>query len=244
MNKIKSLFLKILQNKIILDDKIVPVIIKDYWADMTPCITIYGYNKDKSHNRYYNTVKRPLNKDNPLYDSDKPNKKYPHLAEFTKHSYGIQINIWCNNEREREKIVEQVKHCLFLSRNNHYTYCSKYDSENNICKTINEQCKATLDTGYKGLMGLCPSPKEYHCCSLFNAYGVIKNSIHISSDYEQDEYDHRPPLKRSIIDIDLDYYDIIVFPSKPINCYETPQFETRSIEDNINELIEKFKEDG
>jgi len=92
-------------------------------------------------------------------------------------------------------------------------------------------------------MGLCPSPYEYHCCSLFNAYGVVKNSINIGSDYEQDEYDHRPPLKRSIIDVGLDYYDITVFPSKPIRCYEPPQFETNN-NININDLINNFKENG
>lgn len=218
MNKIKRLFLKILQNRIILDDKIVPVIIKDYWADMTPCITIYGYNKDKGGRRYYNTVRRPLKDNNPLFNEDKPNKKYPHLAEFVEHSYGIQINVWCNDERERDKIVDQVKQCLFLARNNHYSYCSKYDSETKKCKTIDEECKALNNITYKGLMGLCPSPRKYHCCSLLNSFGVVKNTLHISSDYEQDEYDHRPPLKRSIIDIELNYYDITVFDSKQVTC--------------------------
>ena len=245
MNKIKRLFLNILQNKIIYNDKIVPVVIKDYWIDMTPCITIHGYARNKGgRNRYYNTVLRPLEKANPLYDENNPSKRYQHLAEFTQHSYDIQINIWCNDEREREKIVNQVKKCLFLARNNHYTYCSRYDSENGFCKTINEQCKATLDNGYKGLRGLCPSPHEYKCCSLFKAYGVVKNSIYIGSDYEQDEYNHKPPLKRSIIDVELDYYDVTVFPSKTINCYETPQFEVGDVTDNINELIESFRENG
>ena len=63
-------------------------------------------------------------------------------------------------------------------------------------------------------------------------------------DYEQDEYNHKPPLKRSIIDVELDYYDVTVFPSKTINCYETPQFEVGDVTDNINELIESFRENG
>ena len=218
MNKVKRLFLKILQNKIVLDDQIVPAIIKDYWVDMTPCITIYGSNRRNSNNkRDYNRVMRPLKEDNPMYNPDKPNKKYPHLAEFTKHSYRVQINVWCNDERQREIIVNQVKDCLFKAHNNHYSYCSKFNDDK-TCETTGETCAALTDTGYKGIMGLCPNPCKYHCCSLMNSYGVVKNSVQIGGDYEQDENDHRPPLKRSIIDIELDYYDINVFDSKQSRC--------------------------
>ena len=94
------------------------------------------------------------------------------------------------------------------------------------------------------MRGVCPSPTEYHCCNVFSSYKVIKNTIIIGDDYEQDEYEHKPPLKRSIIKINLDYYDIKVFPSSVAWCYEPPQFETGSITDNINELIEKFKNNG
>ena len=68
---------------------------------------------------------------------------------------------------------------------------------------------------------------------------MIKNSIIISPDYEQDEYEQRPPLKRSIIDITLDYYEINVFPSNPVGCYEVPQFEVNNII-NLNKTIEDY----
>lgn len=245
MNKIKRLFLKLLQNKIIYEDNIVPVVIKDYWYDVTPCITIRGLSRDRGDYLTHRiTVKKPLDISHPLYNNEKPNKKYPHLAESTRKSYEIQINVWCNTEKDSEVIVEEVKNQLFLARNGHYTYCAKYDSETHYCKTINEPCKAINGYGYKGLRGLCPSPREYHCCSLFNAYNVIKNTIIISPDYESDEYDHKPPLKRSIIDIELDYYDIMLFPSNPYLCYETPQLEVKNSEDKINELIGKYSENG
>ena len=77
MNKIKRLFLKILQGNVIYDDNIVPVIIKDYWFDTTPCITIHGYVRKKGdYNRYYTTVQRPLDDEHPLYDNENPIKKY------------------------------------------------------------------------------------------------------------------------------------------------------------------------
>ena len=240
MNKIKRLFLRLLQDRIIYEDDIVPVVIKDYWYDTTPCVTIRGISRDKgSYLTHQITVKRPLDENHPLYDENNPNKRYPHLAESTRKTYEIQINIWCNNEKEREEIVNSVKNLLFLARNNHYTFCSQYDITDSNCKYLNEQCKAIDNYGYKGLRGLCPSPKEYHCCNIFNFYNVIKNSIIISPDYEQDEYEQRPPLKRSIIDITLDYYEINVFPSNPVGCYEVPQFEVNNII-NLNKTIEDY----
>lgn len=225
MNKIKTLFLSILQGKIIYKDKIVPVIVKDRWVDKTPCITIYGINRDKGQYLRQNVqVKKPLKKDHPLYNKDKPNKKFPHLAERTRHSYDIQINVWCNDEHERDCIVRQVKDCLFLARNYNYQYCTKYDKETFKCKTIDEECKARTVGGFRGLRGLCPNPKEYHCCNVFNAYNVIGNTVFISDDYEQDEYEHRPPLKRSIIDVSLDYYNYNIFPSNPFLCALPPRF--------------------
>lgn len=245
MNKIKRMFLRILQGKIVYDDKIVPVVIKDHWYDTTPSITINGEHKEsKDYLRQQITVQRPLKEDHPLYNAEKPDRKYPHLAERTRHTYEIEINVWCNDERQRDCIVKQVKHCLFLARNNHYTYCSKYDSETHECKTIGEECKSRTTQGYAHMRGVCPSPHEYHCCNIFSSYNVIRNTILIGDDYEKDEYEHKPPLKRSIIKINLDYYEIMVFPSNPAWCYETPQFETGSITDNINELIEKFKNNG
>lgn len=219
MNKIKSLFLHILQGKIHYKDKIVPVVIKDYWIDKTPCITIYGVSRDKyNYRRQTVQVKKPLNDTHPLYDSKHPNKRFPHLAERTGHSYDIQINVWCNDEYERDCIVRQVKQQLFLARNHHYTFCTKYDKESKQCKTTGETCEAITDKGFKGLRGLCPNPRKNKCCNVFKAYNVIGNTVHISDDYEQDEYDHKPPLKRSIIDVSLDYYNYNVFPSNPVYC--------------------------
>ena len=140
MNKIKRLFLKILQNNIIYNEDIVPVVIKDYWFDTTPCITIHGFNRDKNNLRWYTTTYKTVDETHPLYDSENPTKKYPFLSEVTKHSYEIQINVWCNNEREREKIVNQVKKCLFYARNSNYRYCANYDKETNKCSYLDDIC--------------------------------------------------------------------------------------------------------
>ena len=152
MNIVKRTFLQLLQNRIIFDDDIIPVVIKDYWYDVTPCVTITGFSRDKGrYNRQQRTVRKPLSEEHPLYDAENPNLKYPFLAEYQRKEYEIQLNVWCNNEREREEIVNQVRKLLFLARNHHYSFCVNYDKDTHYCNTIGEECKARTVTGYKGL---------------------------------------------------------------------------------------------
>lgn len=219
MNKVKRTFLLLLQGNVFYEGKVVPVVIKDYPIDTTPSITITGFNRDRGKYRPHQiTVKRPLPENHPLFDVDNPNLKYPFLAESTRKSYEVQINVWCNNEKERELIVNQVKECLFLCKNHHHNYCINFDKETRNCKTIDSICASLTDKGYKGLRGQCPAPKQYGYCNLLKSMGIIRNSLQISPDYELDEYDKKPPLKRSIIEVNLDFYDIFVFESKPVNC--------------------------
>ena len=221
MNIVKKTYLQLLQNRIIYDDDIVPVVIKDYWYDTTPCVTISGFSRDKGrYNRQQRTIFKPLSMDHPLYDEDNPDEKYPFLAEYQRKEYEIQLNIWCNNEREREEIVNQVREILFLARNHHYSCCINYDRDTHNCMKLGEECKARTNTGYKGLQGLCPAPRMYEYCNIYKSNGVLINTIRISPDYEKDEYDHKPPLKRSIIVINLDYYEIFMYPSKQTICMD------------------------
>lgn len=221
MNIIKSTFLQILQNKIIFNDDIVPVVIKDYWYDVTPCITITGFSRDRrKYHRQQRTIRKKVPVNHRLYDEENPDKKYPFLADYNRTSYEIHINVWCNDEYQREVIVNQVKQLLFLARNHHYQFCINYDKETHNCSTLNTECKARTDTiGYRQLRGLCPAPCQYDYCNILKANGVLSNTLHISPDYEADEYDHRPPLKRSVIEINLDYYEIFIHDSNPSECY-------------------------
>lgn len=218
MNKIKKTFLKLLQNNIIYNDDIVPVIIKDYWYDTTPCITIGGMDRTKKSPRQHTRECHPLPSTHPLYDENNPYKKYPHLVEKIGKSYEIWINIWCNNEEEREIITNQVRDCLFLCLNHHHKFCVNYDKTTKNCLYTEETCSALTDTGFRGLRGQCSKPYDNKYCNLFTKNGIKRNTIQIGADYEKDEYNHKPPLKRTIIEINFDYTDTRVFPSNPTNC--------------------------
>lgn len=238
MNIIKRTFLNLLQNKIILDDDIVPVIIKDYWADMTPCVTITGFSRDKGrYHRQQRTVYQPLPPTHRLYDETDPNKKYPFLAEYKRKEYEIQINVWCNNEREREEIVNQINDLLFLARNHHYKFCVNYDEKTFKCKTIDEECKARTTHSLRTPIGQCPTPVKLGYCNIFKSVGILPNTIHISPDYERDEYDHKPPLKRTIIEINLDYFDRHIYESDFIDCF---YIEIEASEPNEEKILQSL----
>lgn len=215
MNHIKKTFVKILREKIYVDDKLIPVIIKDYPYDHTPCITISGMNRDKgNHRRQQVNVLSKLDENHPLYDPKYPERRYPHSAEYSVKSYEITIHVWCDTERERELIVDQVYDCLFYCMNLHYFFCERYDKEDKSCKTTGEICEAITDKGYHGLRGVCPNKKNKPL-NIMSKNGIIKNSVHISPHYELDDLGKREPIKHSIIEINLDYKRIKVIRSNP-----------------------------
>ena len=215
MNHIKKTFVKILRDKIYVDDKLIPVVVKDYPLDKTPCITIGGFNRDRgNHRRQQVNVLRPLSKHHPLYDPKYPERRYPHSAEYSVKKYEIMINVWCNTEKERELIIDQIYDCLFYCMNLHYMFCVRFDPKTKLCETSNEICEAITDKGYHGLRGVCPSHHN-HPLNIMSQNGIIKNSVHISPHYENDSRDKREPLKHSVIEVSLDYKRIKVIRSNP-----------------------------
>ena len=215
MNHIKKTFVKILRGKIHVDEKPIPVVIKDYPYDKTPCVTISGFNRDKgSHRRQQVTVKSKLSENHPLYDPKYPERRYPHSAEYSVKSYEIDIHVWCDTEEQRELIVNQIYDCLFYCMNLHYAFCVRYDSKSRTCETNGEICEAITDKGYHGLRGQCPNHHN-EPLNIMSKEGIIKNSVHISPHYEADFRDKREPLKHSVIEVNLDYKRIKVMKSNP-----------------------------
>lgn len=222
MNKLKKTFVRILHGFVWYDDDIVPVVIKDYPLDKTPCITIQGMEKKKRNSRRQRSTEcHPLPKTHYLYDDENPHKKYPTLVEMVRRSYEIVINIWTNNEKEREIITEQVKDCLFLCLNHHHNYCINYNPHTKVCSTTNTICSSLKDKGFKGLRGQCPDTIENDYCNLFTYVGIRRNTINIGTDYDLDEYSPRPPLKRTVIEVSFDYIDKRILPSNPTLCLDS-----------------------
>ena len=216
LNHLKKTFVEIFREKIYVDDKLVPVVVRDYPYDKTPCITISGFNRDKGqHRRQQVNIKVPLPKDHHLYDENHPNKRYPHSAEYIVKSYEIDVQVWANDERERALIVDQIFDCLFYCMNFHHDYCVRYDHKTRICSTTGEECASLHHMGYHGLRGQCPNRKKYHPLNIMSANRIIKNSLHISPNYDDDDLSRREPLKHSVIEITFDYERLKIIKSNP-----------------------------
>ena len=240
MNRIKKTFVKILRKKIYLKGKEVPVIIKDYPIDKTPCITIDGMNRDYGRRRRQQiTVMYPLQKSHPLYDENHPHRKYPHVAEYVVKDYEVYIHVWCNTEEERELIVDQIYDSLFFCMNNHHHYCTRYNHKTKICSTTGEECMALYDKGYHGLRGQCPNTKKYRFENILTANNILMYSVHISPHYEDDDLDEREPLKHSVIEIPLKYQRIKVHRSNPVLSIEYRN--KYKPKDKYHSIIDKFK---
>ena len=162
MNHIKKTFVEILRGKIHIDDKPIPVVIKDYPYDKTPCVTITGFNRDKGkHRRQQVDVLSKLPKDHALYDPKYPERRFPHSAEYSIKSYEVDIHVWCDTERERELIVDQIYECLFYCMNLHYMFCVRFNPKYDECETTGEICEAITNRGWHGLRGQCPNHKNH-----------------------------------------------------------------------------------
>ena len=196
MNHIKKTFVEILRGKIHIDCKPIPVGVKDYPYDKTPCITITGLNRDKGrYRRQQVNVLSKLSEDHALYDPKYPEKRYPHSAEYSVKSYEIDIHVWCDTEKERELIIDQIYDCLFYCMNLHYAFCVRYDPKEKSCETTGDICEAITDKGYHGLRGICPN-KHNHPLNIMSKNGIIKNSVHISPHYEVNYLDKKEPLTK------------------------------------------------
>ena len=100
------------------------------------CAKIKDYLNDKKiYTSYY-----PLKKDHPLYDNDNPNKKYPQEMVEQSKLVSLQINLWCNTERQRYIINQKILELLNKAFNYHYSTCDNYNKNSKDCGTLKREC--------------------------------------------------------------------------------------------------------
>lgn len=215
MNVPELVIYKILYNRIIYNDKIVPVIVKKQLEDVTPCITISTIQSKYQNDKKIYSDKYPLKKDHPLYEKDNPRKLYPQeVVEQTKKII-LQINLWCNNEKQRYIIGKNIQQQLNYVLNHDYTYCINYDSETKKCKYLNETCKSINNTNSRGIKRLCINPNAYNYKNIFIANNI--HNVNIDTEFSLDELDKNPPILRTIYRINLDYIEKFVRGGNPTN---------------------------
>lgn len=127
-----------------------------------------------------------------------------HEIIVTRNNVEVWINIWANNEEERDHIRNQVEYRINQALANHYTTCANYNHGN--CNFIDDTC-ATLNTkNGRTAKNQCPYPEDYNYTSWFIKNKIIKNTFTISGRQDMDELNITQPILRTLIKLDMDYF--------------------------------------
>lgn len=151
----------------------------------------------------------------------------PSLAE--KHFVyrgDININLWCDNESQRQSLVEQILDCFYREQTYHYLYCPQY--ENGNCRTLSGVCPAVGRVN-----GNCPNPDKNGFSSLQYRHNIVMGSLMVEHPFELDEVSEHPPLLRSIFRCTADYVIIQGITTRvrratlgDVEVIEHPMYET------------------
>lgn len=199
MKLMEKAFHNLLQDNIIYDGSIVDCILGYAPIDETPCITINTADETFIRRRY---------------------AEIDHIQQIQKrYRDNVWINIWCNTNKERIKITEQVQNRILQAEANHYTTCSNYNHETTYCNVLKRECEALTSNKPRAKKNQCPNLNIYE--SFFKQNNIIKNTFCIDSITDLDELDISDVVLRTIIKLRMDYYTYYPIGGK---LYENIEF--------------------
>ncbi len=136
-----------------------------------------------------------------------PDRSIPKISQQVireERNITLDLNIWCDDEDQRDEITEKISEIFYQIQSDHYTFCQQYDNGN--CTYLNTPCKVDNTTA-RGIKNQCPKPQEYHYKNLFNAYDIIRASFDVAPAFILDDLTTTPPVLRSIIRVSFSYYE-------------------------------------
>ena len=197
--------IRMLQGRVILEDSTdVRIVKRDYPIDKTPCITIDNSSGTAviQKNITYKDFRIP--EDHPQYDKDNPNKTISQQVIREERNITLDLNVWCDDEDERDEISEKIRQLLYQVQSDHYTFCKNYNNGN--CTFLEGSCQVD-NTTMRGVKGQCPKPKDYHYENIFNTFDIIRATFDVAPPYIFDDLTTNPPTLRSIIRVSFSYYN-------------------------------------
>ena len=198
--------LRILQGKIILDDGTdVRIVKREYPIDKTPCITIDDSGGTAIVQKHITNKDYTLSPSHPQYDETNPDKTISQQVIREERTITMELNIWCDNEDERDEITDKIRELFYQVQSDHYKFCNNYNNGN--CKFLNRSCEATSPDSMRGIKNQCPKPYDYHYQNIFKTYDIIRATFDVAPPYILDDITTTPPVRRSIIRVSFGYYD-------------------------------------
>lgn len=195
-----QLIVEVLKDNVLINDSPVKLVKQVSPIDKTPCITIDDSGGAVVLQKHI--TNKTLN-----------NKPVQVLQE--RKNTTIQIQVWCDNESQRETITSQITELFYKMQTDHYMYCQQYD--NGECLNLKKECQAINNTNKRGVKQQCPYPMKYQYSNLFSKYNIIRNTFNIEPPFTLDDLSTKQPVLRSIYKITMTYYTDYVIGGNTIN---------------------------
>lgn len=192
MNTVIKALLRVLRGNITINDKVVPVVKRNYPLDKTPCIIIENSGGSNTLNKYRLNLHYPTS-DDPLCDVLK-----------TEKTCTVQIHVYCNNENDRENINTQINELFNKAESDHYQLCDNYNDGE--CKYLNSECPAQTNKYSRGVKGQCPKPEEYHYSNIYSTYSLKREYCNFEEPFDLDDLNTMPPTLHSVFKVNANYY--------------------------------------
>ncbi|MBR3139706.1 MAG: hypothetical protein IKF11_02410 [Methanobrevibacter sp.] len=193
MHVLEKAFIDLLRNNLSIPDEKIFTGSRYKPIDVTPCITV-----------------------NQASEVQVSAKQMSGPEEFIRLEYDAEvwINIWCNTEEQRTTLIDEVELRIFQALANHYTTCSRYADGD--CTFLEDECATLNITNGRTAKNQCPYPHTYEYCSWFKKNQIIKHTFAIDGKQDMDELDLAKPVLRTIIKVDMTYYQIHIIGGHPI----------------------------
>lgn len=197
---------RVLLDNVKYNGKTIPVRLRSYPYDETPCITVDDSGGSIFINRDITNEDYPLPNTHPQFDAESPFKKYPQQVLREVSTTTLNINVWCdNNPLQREELVKQVSLLFHQAQADYYKFCDNYrDGE---CAGCGGPCIVELSSSDKrGVKGQCPQPYLYGYKNIFTTYNLIRDSFFVDQPFSLDDLSETEPVLRSVFKLTTGYY--------------------------------------
>ena len=195
---------RVLYGNVMVENKGIPVVKQSYPYDKTPCITLDDSGGVTTISKKITNKKLLLKSSHPQFELYHKELVGQQVICETK-STTININIWCDTERERESICKQVLNLFYKAQSDHYMFCSKYD--NGYCSYLENECEAILDNTIRSVKNQCPYPYDYKYMNIFSRYDLIRDTFHVETPFSVDDLSQKKPILRSVMKVYTNYKD-------------------------------------
>ncbi len=222
-------FVRLLENKVIINGNALPVLTQIYPHDNVPSITLDLSGLSAPVDEVEYKIFLPLDEDNPFYDPDNPNEQYiQKTRRIVAYRRTMTITGWFTDIDERDSGFKQVMALLNDAVDLQFNQCANYDILTHKCSTTGNECDARTVFNTYSAKGRCPYlniTDESNSLfrgpvSLLLRYN-IERKISIRSPDFVDDLNISPVERRFIITVDFVYNDITERGTVPTLDYET-----------------------